>query len=527
LIRYNRDEQRYTWDRHVHRYASQNRLSAERQGVVDRALVHHYAQADNLQDFSGVFRHGESAVNILEIVSRLMDSARSGAGAEHEDKEVYKLAYDIAHHAQRYGLEFDGRPLLVSVMRLCRQNLGDGGRGDPGFIAALLYDIAGVEQAHGELKIARHHYEESLRLNARERNDYGCARSLHGLGRVYHDDGNFSKAREHYEESMRLRRQGLAKHEQAIQQGRAVGGLHESLETIAHVQHELARLAHDEGRSEAAEQLHREALSNRGDDQRGRAESKYELGRLAQERGDWPVAEGWYVESEEHCRQADYLIGLGTVEHARASLLALRGHTVEAQGLFHACLGHQTRAGDKRGVATTKAQIAMLSMDRPQEAKRLFEESIQMHRDANSGCGEAAARIGLNLLRQQAGEIEDAERDLVALLHEDHDMSFERIRARVELELALLYARKIELDMAGDGMCSLMFDALMRALELATRSNDRCVLAAAKLELGKLARSVLMVESRLEADARRDIADLLGVSYEAAEAACLEARKFC
>jgi tetratricopeptide (TPR) repeat protein len=228
----------------------------------------------------------------------------------------------------------------------------------------------------------------------------------------------------------------------------------------------------------------------------------YELGRLAQNLGNWPAAESWYKQSHRHWYDGRYWIGEGIVQHAPASLLALRGEVEEAYEGFGQALEAQRRVGDKRGVAATLAQLGLLELSNEQVSEHYFLESRRLQEEAHSIQGQIVAELGLGLLRQGKRKFDASEKTFREARKLCQKIGDNKLLGRTELLLGSLMLAKIS---AGDELGLLRgkaFSSLQAALEIALRIGDRCTESVAKIRLGRLMRSEFLVDSQLEEEGR-------------------------
>jgi tetratricopeptide (TPR) repeat protein len=510
LIQFDPKSQRYHWDKIVHEHAFQININTDDKFKIDLELIKIYSGHTGVKDgLSTVLSQGESAINILAVVNRMMKNAKKAVHTpEHMDQSnLRSIAYDIARQAQRRGLEYEGRPLLQSVMNICWQSHEQDLQDKHAEVAALVYDIASVEQAQGDYDGAKKHYKQSLGINEDADDQFGIARSYHGIGRLYHDIGKYDQARKYYEDSMKLRQNGLNS-----------GDSRENNRTIAQLKHELARLAHDEGEYSYAERLHYETLRIRekdaAGDERGLAATKYELGRLAQDRGKWHEAERWYKESEGHWHEGKYFIGVGIVQHALASLLSVNGQTDKARLLFNMCLEIQRRTGDKRGVAATFAQLGMLEMNNLEVAERYLADSIEMQKETNYFRGEVIAALGLALVKLKQQKFNDAKNMINELLDRCREKNDIKIIARAELLMGTLLLKESSVN------SSQVFKSLFAALETALRMGDKCTEAVAKIRLGQYMSSINNIDTTLENDGMNILSELLNRDVDSVDDVC-------
>lgn len=524
LIRFDSKPQRFFWDKPVHEYACQEELEEHVQQEIDRQLIDIYSGDERAEDrLRTVLNQGESAVNIFAVVTRAKSGGAHGANSlmGFGTSDLVDVAYEITKHAKQRGLEFEGRSLLRSVINICRQCADNETQGDRSDTAALLYDIASIEQAQGDYDSAEKHYFNSLTINEQDGNKFGIARSYHGLGRLRHDRGDFENARKYYEKSLGLRKQGRNQRDSR-----------ESEAGIAQLYHELGRLAHDEGHYYEAEWLFKKTLKMRNsqpEDMRGIAATKYEMGRLAQDKGDWKNAESYYGESETYWNKGNYRIGIGIVKHAQASLMFLRGKFAEAYDLFNNCLEIQQSAGDRRGVAATLTQIGMLAINTGdlKTAKDSLMQSRDMQCSSNYQRGEIVAQIGLALVKKQNKENDVAEKDLEEVRDKCRELKDQKMLAKAELLLGWLKAEKSNKREAAKEDLNAAINSLFTALEISLKIGDRCTEAAAKMKLGNLINSTMGIDLKLSRDAEEIIRDLHGAKLDNIESACNVMANLC
>ena len=163
-----------------------------------------------------------------------------------------------------------------------------GDRDHPG-IAATLHELGAVSRKAGDLKQAKQHYDESLRMKRSlhgDRDHPDIAAMLHSLGFVSGQAGDLKQAKQHYDESLRM--------ERSLYGDRDHPG-------IAATLHELG--TEPTGwRPQASEAalwwvLANEALLVWGQDHPGIAATLHELGAVSQQAGDLKQAKQHYDES--------------------------------------------------------------------------------------------------------------------------------------------------------------------------------------------------------------------------------------
>ncbi|MEN8179317.1 MAG: toll/interleukin-1 receptor domain-containing protein [Pseudomonadota bacterium] len=517
LIRFDGKTQRFYWDKSVHDYAFQEEIEENVQHEIDRRLINIYSGDERAEDrLRTVLNQGESAVNIFAVVTRAKSGGPHGANSQMGSgtSNLVDVAYEIAKHAKQRGLEFEGRSLLRSVINICRQCAGNEVQGDRSDTAALLYDIASIEQNQGDYDSAEKHYHNSLEINEEDENQFGIARSYHGLGRLSHDKGDFESAREYYEKSLELRKKGRDQKDSR-----------ESDTGIAQLYHELGRLAHDEGNFYEADWIYKKTLNMRKSlpvDMRGIAATYYEMGRLAQNRGDWKNAESYYEDSKKYWSKGNYRIGLGIVKHAQASIKVLRGKTAKADELFDESLEIQQSAGDRRGVAATLAQRGMLAINTGnlKTATDNLMQSRDMQRSSNYQRGEIVAQIGLALIKKENKEYDGAEEDLEEVRNKCREMKDKKLLAKAELLLGWFKAEKYNKREADKEDLNVAINSLFTSLVISLKIGDRCTGAAAMMKLGNLLNSTMGIDSKLSSDAEKIIRDLYGAELDSIESAC-------
>ena len=196
---------------------------------------------------------------------------------------------------------------------------------------------------------------------------------------------------------------------------------HHTLDVLARSEHQRARwqyqlgmLAQDRGEYVEAERRYTEALTINEElgNRDGMAASYHQLGMLAQDRGEYVEAERRYTEALTIKEELGNRDGMATSYHQLGMLAQDRGEYVEAERRYTESLTIKEELGNRDGMAASYHQLGMLAQLRGDdvEAERRYTESLAIKEELGNRDGMATSYHQLGMLAQLRGEYVEAER---------------------------------------------------------------------------------------------------------------------
>jgi len=211
---------------------------------------------------------------------------------------------------------------------------------------------------------------------------------------------------------------------------------------VAYAQQELGRIAQDQGNYEEARELYqqsREIYEPLGD-QRGRASAMYGLGQIAHQQGNYEEARGLYGQSLQIAEQLGDQGGRASVMHELGNLASLQGNYEEARGLYEQSLGIKERLGDQRGRADSLGQLGNIAQDQGnyEEARGLYQQSREIYERLGDQRGQAASLHQMGIIAHQQGNYEEARECYEQSLQIDERLGDQRGRANSLGQLGMI-----------------------------------------------------------------------------------------
>ena len=175
----------------------------------------------------------------------------------------------------------------------------------------------------------------------------------------------------------------------------------------------LGILAQLRGNYEKAETFYRESLKIEQEigDQAGVSMSLHNLGILAQDRGNYEEAETFYRESLKIKQKIGDQAGVSISLHQSGMLAQLRGNYEEAETFYKESLKILQKIGDQAGVSGSLHQLGMLAQLRGnyEEAETFYRESLNIKQKIGDQAGVSKSLHELGILAQLQGNYEEAE----------------------------------------------------------------------------------------------------------------------
>lgn len=307
-------------------------------------------------------------------------------GNEHADvaDSLGRLGLVLRHRGEYAAAE----PLLSEALAL-RRRLLPPTHPDLG---ASLSDLALVRTDLGELDSAEALYNEALALM---RAAYG-ERHPH-VATVMNNLARLLQTRRQNTEALALLREALAIRRETLGERHPNVGL---------ALNDLGLALVETGDVEEAEEAYRQALDAYGADHPWRASTVYNLGRIAEQRGEYAVAEAHYRETlaaqrayygEDHDRISVGLNRLGIVLHRQGRMDEAEAHLRLALEILHKRLPERH---PRFAAVLLPLGLVLRDRDRHGEAEPLLREAWQLRHDAY-GADDVRTAEALLALRGQ------------------------------------------------------------------------------------------------------------------------------
>lgn len=292
---------------------------------------------------------------------------------------------------------------------------------DEHHIAALLNQLAVIEQSQGNSGEARRLVQRSRQIIEVLGDQQGLATLLHGLASIEESQGNPSEARRLLLQSLQIKE--------------SIGdqlGLHESL-------HELAKIEQSQGNPGEARRLLQRSLqiTERLGNQRGVAASLHELGRIELSQENPGEARRLLQQSLQINESLGNQQGLSASLHELARIERSHGNSGEARRLLQRSVQIDEGLGDQRGVAASLNELAnleMLSGDRS-VARELWKRSIRITSEIGDIAGAVMTKANLAKLEALEGHgdralelAREAVRELESLGYADAEKARQNLR---------------------------------------------------------------------------------------------------
>ena len=178
--------------------------------------------------------------------------------------------------------------------------------------------------------------------------------------------------------------------------------------------HQLGRLAQERGDYEEAARQYQRSLDifERFGDRAGMARSYGQLGILAQDRGDYEEAVRQYQRSLDIFERFGDRAGMARSYGQLGILAQDRGDYEEAARQYQRSLDIFERFGDRAGMASSYGQLGILAQDRGdyEEAARQYQRSLDIFERLGDRAGMASSYGQLGILAQDRGDYEEAAR---------------------------------------------------------------------------------------------------------------------
>ncbi|HST45954.1 MAG TPA: serine/threonine-protein kinase, partial [Luteimonas sp.] len=349
-------------------------------------------------------RHAEVATTLDELgLVRFRRGDTEAAGQLHRDALAMRRALFGNEHAQvadsldALGLVLRQRgeyaaaePLHSEALAIRRRLLPAG---HPG-LARSMSDLALVRTDLGEHDSAEALYREAYAIMARAHGP----RHPH-VATIGNNLARLLQVQRRFDEAIPLLREALAIRREAL------GANHE---TVALAWNDLGLTLAEGGDADGARAAYLQALAAYAPEHHWRAATVFNLGRLAEDRGDYADAERHYREAldrqrrdygPDHDRVGTDLNRLGIVLHRQGRLAEAETHMRQALAIFRTRLpdGHPR-------LAVPLVPLGTLLLERGQraEAERLLEEAWRVRR-AGYGPDDARTADAAAVLAQARG----------------------------------------------------------------------------------------------------------------------------
>jgi len=189
--------------------------------------------------------------------------------------------------------------------------------------------------------------------------------------------------------------------------------LPESSERRAAYIHQLGRLAQDRGDYAEAEQRYQQALQihEQLGSQADVAGSYHQLGIVAQHRGDYAEAEQRYQQALQIRERLGNQADMSGSYHYLGWLAQLRGDYAEAEQRYQQALQINEQLGDQTGMSGSYHHLGWLAQLRGDyaEAEQRYQQSLQISERLGNQADMAAGYHNLGTIAQNRGEYAEAE----------------------------------------------------------------------------------------------------------------------
>ncbi|HKI85443.1 MAG TPA: tetratricopeptide repeat protein, partial [Thermoanaerobaculia bacterium] len=177
--------------------------------------------------------------------------------------------------------------------------------------------------------------------------------------------------------------------------------------------HQLGRLAQERGEFKAASTWYRRALAL-GEKQDGAsgAATYHQLGMLARQQGDYEEAERWTRRSLEAEERTGNAKGATDSRHQLGMLARARGDYKTAEELYEESLRHDKEIGNVAGAASSILELGGLTLDRGhfKQAEKFFLAAQNLYELCENPAGQASAYHGLGTVSLMVFDLKTAEK---------------------------------------------------------------------------------------------------------------------
>ncbi|MDQ3287320.1 MAG: serine/threonine-protein kinase [Pseudomonadota bacterium] len=333
------------------------------------------------------FRRGDAA-GAEDIYRRALEMRRALLGYEHVD--VADSLDSLGLTLRQRGEYAAAEPLHSEALALRRRLLPPT---HPN-LARSMSDLALVRTDLGEYDSAEALYREARTIMAQA---YG-ARHPH-VATVANNLARLLQVQRRFDEAVPLLRQALDIRREAL------GERHE---TVALTFNDLGLTLGESGDLAGAEVAYGQALAAYAPDHHWRAATIFNLGRLAENRGDFAVAERHYRDALErqrrdygpdHDRVGTDLNRLGVVLHRQGRLREAEAHMRQALSIFRTRLpdGHPRMASVLMPLGTL-----LLERGDHEDASRMLQEAWRVRHDGYGADDQRTREAAMLLSRAQA-----------------------------------------------------------------------------------------------------------------------------
>ncbi|MGI5242590.1 tetratricopeptide repeat protein [Dactylosporangium sp. CA-139066] len=166
----------------------------------------------------------------------------------------------------------------------------------------------------------------------------------------------------------------------------------------------------------------------------------YQLGELAQMRGDYPEAERRYQQSLAQFEVLGDDAGVSVALHGLGALAHERGDHEQAEELYRRSLAIDEPRGDERARAVSLHQLGVLARDRgnDDEAERRHREALAICERLGDESGVAMSAHQLGMLAHDRGDFDEADRRYQQALAVFEPLGQEAAVARTVHQLGML-----------------------------------------------------------------------------------------
>jgi tetratricopeptide (TPR) repeat protein len=177
--------------------------------------------------------------------------------------------------------------------------------------------------------------------------------------------------------------------------------------------HQLGRIAQDRGDYDEAQARYEQSLQidERLGNQSGIASGYGQLGSLAQDRGDYDEARARYEQSLHIEEELGNPAGMTASYHNLGVIAQLRGDYEEARGRYEQALQISERLGNQVGMASGYGQLGRIAQDRGdyEEARGRYEQALQISERLGHQADMATGYHQLGTLAQFRGDYDEAQ----------------------------------------------------------------------------------------------------------------------
>ncbi len=156
----------------------------------------------------------------------------------------------------------------------------------------------------------------------------------------------------------------------------------------------------------------------------GIAACYYQLGVIAQLRGDYAQAEQRYQDSLAIKEEIGDRAGIAACYHQLGMIAQLRGDYAQAEQRYQASLAIDEELGDRVGIAASYGQLGMIAQERGDyaQAEQRYQASLAISEELGDRAGIAACYHQLGMIAQERGDYAQAEQRYQASLAIDEEL---------------------------------------------------------------------------------------------------------